>query len=190
MLEKEKWGGLPGQVEQALLDASNRSGIEFSVKSRHSNPGYLQFKVQYAGPLGRNWIKIDITPETPVGKVLEKPLTQAYSDYPDFTVSVESPEEILAQKLRALVERKKVRDYYDVWKLCGLQVDKAAVSGLFRKKLEIKGIPWNGLKDIFPVDIIETLKSYWERELVRLVQPVPDMDAVLKELKKELLWLE
>jgi hypothetical protein len=185
----QRWESLPDQIQDALDRTSARSGIALAVRSRHSNPGYLQLKIQYSGPLGKNWLKVDVTPEPPTGRVLSKPLSRSYSDYPDFTVTVESLEEIFAQKLRALVQRKKVRDYYDVWRMGQVQVDKTEVARLFAGKLKVKGIRWNGLQDVFPPDLEITLAGYWEKELGRLVYPVPAMNTVLEQLKGTLRWL-
>ena len=185
----EKWEGLPGQVPQALNKVTAKSGIELNIKSQHSNPGYVQLKIQYTGPLGKNWLKVDITPEPPIGKVLSKSLSRSYSDYPDFTVRVESLEEIFAQKLRALVQRKKVRDYYDIWKMGEQKVNQAVVAKFFVKKLKAKEIRWNGLQDVFPPDLQTILEGYWEKELGRLVWPVPEMNSVLAQLKTNLNWL-
>ena len=185
----EKWGGLPEQIPKALNKVTAKSGVELNIKSQHTNPGYLQLKIQYSGPLGRNWLKVDITLEPPIGEVLSKSLLRSYTDYPDFTVKVESLEEIFAQKLRALVQRKKVRDYYDIWRMTEQKVDKAQVARLFVEKLRNVGIKWNGLQDVFPPDIELILAGYWEKELGRLVWPVPEMSKVLVRLKADLIWL-
>ncbi|MCX5638707.1 MAG: nucleotidyl transferase AbiEii/AbiGii toxin family protein [Planctomycetota bacterium] len=184
-----KWKRLPGRIPKALEEATARSGVQLAIKSQHSNPGYLQVKIQYSGPLGKNWLKVDVTPEYPIGKVLNKPLSRSYSDYPDFTVRVESLEEIFAQKLRALVQRKKVRDYYDIWKMGEQKIDQAVVAKFFVKKLKAKEIKWDGLQDVFPPDLETILKGYWEKELGRLVWPVPPMSSVLAQLKTNLNWL-
>ena len=118
------WQAVPQHIPSALEEATEQSGVGLTIKSRHTNPHYLQLKVQYTGPLGKNWLKIDVTPEPPIAQVHSLPLSALYSDYPDFRVTVESLEEILAQKLRALVERKKVRDFYDVWRMCRLAIDR------------------------------------------------------------------
>lgn len=185
----EKWEGLLGQIPQALNKVTAKSGIELSIKSQHSNPAYLQLKIRYSGPLGKNWLKVDVTLEPPIGEVLSKSLSRSYSDYPDFLVQVESLEEIFAQKLRALVQRKKVRDYYDIWRMTEQEVDKVQVVRLFVEKLRTAGIKWNGLRDIFPSNIEGILAGYWEKELGRLVWPVPEMSSVLARLKAELNWL-
>jgi len=178
-----EWLGLLEQMSDALSEVTEKSGIGLAVKSRHANPGYMQLKIQYDAVLGKNWVKVDVTPERPVAKVLSKPLSHQYSDYPRFQVRVECLEEILAQKLRALVERRKSRDYYDVWRMLELEFDQAKVKTLFRQKCAVKGIQFQGLSDFFPVDLRDILRGYWERELGRLVHPVPDMEAVLEELQ-------
>lgn len=186
----ERFNKVQDLILQRLEQVSEESRIGLAVKSRHSNPGYLQLKIQYSGPLGKNWLKVDLTPEPPIGKVFLKPLSRSYSDYPSFKVRVESLEEIFAQKLRALVERKKVRDYFDVWKMNDLKVDRIEVTRMFAEKLKVKGLRWYGLRDVFPPDLRTILTGYWKRELGRLVWPVPDMNAVLKQLKAGLNWLE
>ena len=182
--------GVSEMIEEALERAAAASGLELTVVSRHTNPGYVQLKVRYAGPLGRNWLKVDVTPESPIAAVQPLPLSQAYSDYPPFLVPTESLEEILAEKLRALVERKKVRDYYDVWRMTQLDLDRAQARALFHEKLAVKSIVSAGTEVIFPPDLAATLADYWERELGRLVHPVPNLEEVLKGLRHGLDWLE
>lgn len=185
----EGWDELPEQIQEKLNEVAAKSGIGLAVKSQHSNPGYLQLKIQYTGPLGKNWLKVDVTLDPPIAKVLNKPLSRSYSDYPDFTVKVECLEEIFAQKLRALVERKKVRDYYDIWRMTQQNVEQARLARLFAEKLKAKDIRWGGLKDVFPSDLEAVLSGYWEKELGRLVWPVPEMGDVIRQLRKGLGWL-
>jgi predicted nucleotidyltransferase component of viral defense system len=176
-------------MSEALSEVAAKSGIGLTIKSQHSNPGYLQLKIQYSGPLGKNWLKVDVTLDPPIAKVLNKSLSRSYSDYPDFKVRVEGIEEIFAQKLRALVERNKSRDYYDIWKMGGQEIDQAELARLFVKKLKAKGLKWHGLQDVFPSDLEAILSGYWEKELGRLVWPVPEMNDVLGQLRANLGWL-
>jgi len=185
----EGWEELPSQILGALKEPTAGSGIGLAIKSQHSNPGYLQLKIRYEGPLGKNWLKVDVTLEPPIGRVFSRPLSRSYSDYPGFTVRVESLEEIFAQKLRALVQRKKVRDYYDVWKMGEQKVNKTELTRLFVEKLRVKEIKWDGIRDIFPSDLEVILEGYWEKELGRLVWPIPEMRTVLSQLKANLNWL-
>lgn len=162
------------------------SGIKLVLKNQHSNLEYLQVKIQYEAMLGKNWIKIDITRETPIDKISNHKLSQTYSDYPSFKVMVESIEEIGAEKIRSLVERKKCRDYYDVWQLMKLKPHKAKLKTLLVKKFRYKEIDVKGFEDIFPKNLSEILEGYWLRELGRLIHPVPEMEKVLNELRNHL----
>jgi predicted nucleotidyltransferase component of viral defense system len=162
------------------------SGIRLVLRSSHSNPDYLQLKIQYDAVLGRNWIKVDVTRELPIGGVLSRKLSQTYSDYPSFKVRVENVEEIGAEKIRSLVERKKCRDYYDVWQLMKLKPETDRLKKMLARKFEYKGIKIRGLEQIFPADLPEILRGYWHRELGRLIYPVPELEAVIHELKSNL----
>ena len=177
-------------VEEAIKIVERESGLKFRLKSRYQNIGYLQLKIQYQAILGKNWVKIDITRE----KVLDNPLVEmvkkSYSDYPEFSVKVMSIEEIFAEKLRALIERNKSRDYYDIWRMLELKVDNEKLRKLFLMKCRVKQIEFKNLDQLLPRNIEETLQPYWERELSRLVFPIPDLKTVIYELKKGLEFLQ
>ena len=162
------------------------SGIKLSPKSHHSNPDYLQLKIQYDAVLGRNWVKVDVTRESPIDAVKGRKLSQSYSDYPVFRIRVESVEEIGAEKVRSLIERKKCRDYYDVWQLLKLKLDRNKLKNLIAGKFEYKAIRMKGMDDIFPKDLTGILEGYWNRELGRLIHPMPELETVIRELKNHL----
>lgn len=128
------------------------SRIRLALKSSHSNPEYLQLKLQYDAVLGRNWIKVDVTREAPIDRVSSRKLSQVYSDYPLFRIRAESVEEIGAEKIRSLVERKKCRDYYDVWQLMKLKLDRDRLRKLLEGKFKYKGIDLNVAKTLVVFD--------------------------------------
>ncbi|MGB9701027.1 MAG: nucleotidyl transferase AbiEii/AbiGii toxin family protein [Thermodesulfobacteriota bacterium] len=171
-------------LPEIFQEIEKTSQIKLILKSRHSNPDYLQLKIQYDAVLGKNWVKVDVTREMPVDTFNERKLSRAYSDYPSFLLRIESVEEICAQKIRSLVERKKCRDYYDVWQLMKLKLDMKKMRKLTKKKFEYKGIAIRGLEDILPSDLFELLEGYWDREVGRLVYPVPNLKTVIKELRE------
>jgi len=174
-------------ITQSLTEVFQRvesqSGIKMTLKSQYSNPQYLQLKIQYQAILGKNWIKVDVTREKAF-EVRSENLKRTFSDYPPTKISVESPEEIAAQKLRALLERKKSRDFFDVWKLLDF-VDLKHTRELFLQKCKIKGLEFS-LERMFPAHLKEVLEPYWKRELSRLVYPVPELDVVLRDLRDQL----
>jgi len=183
------FGNVLGNLDETFKRIEEPSGIRLALRSHHSNPDYLQLKIQYEAVLGKNWIKVDVTRELPIDTVLERRLTRTYSDYPAFKVRVESVEEIGAEKIRSLLERKKCRDYYDVWQLMKLKLRRDKLKRLLARKLQYKGIKIKGLEEVFPPDLSEILKGYWDRELGRLSYPVPELEDVLCELKNDLKTL-
>jgi len=55
----------------------------------HSNPGYLQSKFRYAGPISEATAKIEISREEEIGKTVTMRIPRHY-DYPEFSVKVYS----------------------------------------------------------------------------------------------------
>ena len=108
--------------EEIFKLIEKKSGTKLNLKSKFSNPDYLQLKIQYSAIIGRNWVKVDITKSDLVEEPVKKSVKRIYSD----------------------------------------------------------------MNQIFPKDLKETLLPYWERELGRLVYPLPDLELVLKELRKTL----
>ena len=184
------FSAITDKISGILDKISRESRIKFRLKSKFSNPLYLQFKIGYDAVIGKNWIKVDATKETVLDKVEKKKLNQSYSDYPSFFTNVESIDEIFSEKIRSLIERTKCRDYFDVWKLCSTDFDKKKVRELFLEKCKIKEIQFNGIDEIFPDDIAGILMPYWNKELGRLLNPLPDPETVLSELKTKLNFLE
>jgi len=177
--------------ETAFSAAKNKSGIDFNLKSQFSNPDYLQLKIQYKGVIGKNWIKVDVTRDDLVDQPLVKPVYPEYSDYVPFEVKVESLEEIFTSKLRSIVERQKCRDYFDLWKLSQMDFNKSRIIDLIKEKFAVKGIPVEKLeiKQLFPPNLEDILAPYWEKELGRLIAPLPEMKTVISDLKDMLAGL-
>ena len=182
-----EWDDLKHPLPKLLKALAKECGIDFRLANVFGNPGYLQLKIQYAGPIGRNWIKVDIRKDDLVDTPENKKVARAYSDYPDFTLRVENLAEICASKIRTLIERRKCRDYFDLWKLLGLEIDVERMKRILPKKLAVKGLTTVDLVRMFPDDLPETLQPYWDRELSRLVEPVPEMSVVLEELRQRLM---
>ena len=73
-----------------------KSGIKLNIKSEHTNPGYIQFKLQYKSSLEhKNFVRIDINKDINLEKPLKKSLKNVYSDYPKFKIKVKSLSNII-----------------------------------------------------------------------------------------------
>lgn len=161
------------------------SGIAMALRSKpFTNPNYVQTRFQFTGPISRNTVKIEFSKEGFIGEVVQKTVPQVF-DYPSFAVRVYSLENILAEKMRTLIERGKVKDYYDVWKMLKVEkFDPIRVKGLFLQKCSAKGVAFTSLDQIFPPDLPETLKPYMKVGLTRLTtEPLPPLQTMLEELK-------
>lgn len=104
------------QVFEVLL---GESGIDYSLESFHIADGAAIANAQFYGPLNfPNRIRHDITLKEKM--VLEpqwRPIKTRFSDLPEFKVLTYSLDEILAEKIRSIMQRGYSRDYYDVWRL-------------------------------------------------------------------------
>ncbi len=89
--------------------------MTFSEKP-YVNPGFLRVRARYDGPITRGTIKIEVSREAFIGDTERVNVTKMY-DYPEYEILVYSINNILAEKMRAIIERGAVRDYYDVWRL-------------------------------------------------------------------------
>lgn len=179
---KTDFGEIIEILENKILPfLENESGIKFQVQSKFNNPAYLQFKIQYLGVLGfKNFIKIDISRSKTIEKPIFKKVKNIYSDYPEFEVKVKTLDEIFAAKVRTLLERTRCRDFFDLWKLLDY-VETNKIKRLVLSKCEKDKIDFKKL-----LQKSKELEEYWQKEMPRLVYPVPDLDTVLEELRKRL----
>jgi len=84
-------------------------------------------------------------------------------DIPEFEVLVYSPNDILVEKLRSILQRGKARDYYDVWRLM--------------KEKEFN------LDLIFDENRLSEAKKFWTISLARLTKNLPDFESVVNDLR-------
>ena len=64
--------------------------------------------------------------------------------------------------------------------------DKKIFSILVERKFQYKEMEIKGPAEIFPPDLPEILSGYWDRELGRLIYPLPEMETVIHELESHL----
>lgn len=105
-------------------------------------------------------------------------LVPAYREVPSFEVSIMDERKIMAEKIRAMVTRKKARDVYDIWFLIkrGVKPD----TGLVNRKLKIYEMEYS--REAF-VESMSAKRGFWESDLKGLIiGPLPDFDRVRKEI--------
>ncbi len=168
------------QVEQT-------SHIRLTTKMLHKPNGYARIRAQFTGPLAYpGMIFMDLSFDEPLcldperRNILAEPFLsegQKVLAYP--------LEELLAEKIRSLLERGKSRDYYDVWRLLkekASELDFNLLGNVLTKKLMHKHLTITSINDFLPKDT-NTLKQYWASELEQQINQLPPLDAVIKELQ-------
>lgn len=151
--------------------------ISYEIYSEKEFEGNLRFEIRFKGPLfqgdarSTNTLKIDFNKRKVKNKTV-KVVQKLFSDAPLFSIVVLDEKEILAEKIRALINRAEPRDLYDVWMFLskGIKIDKKI---LFLKLKEEKS-KLSNLK--FPS------KEEYERDLKNLVNVLPSYEQVKKEI--------
>jgi len=112
-------------------------------------------------------------------KILLAPVTKRispiYEDLPFYSLSAMSIEEILAEKVRALLTRNKARDLYDLFYLAIKDVDVRV--DVIEKKLEYYDMHLD--RDALKKSIFDK-KKIWKPELRPLTPQLPDFEEVEK----------
>jgi predicted nucleotidyltransferase component of viral defense system len=163
------------------------SQVQLTTKMVHKPDGYARVRTQFIGPLSYpGMIFMDLSFDEPLcldpepRKVLAAP-------YPseEQKVLAYPLEELLAEKMRSLLERGKSRDYYDVWRLLkehSSSLDLELLGKVLQKKLSHKGLTMTGIGDLLPQDT-RVLKRYWDKDLGQQIIPLPSLEDVIEELR-------
>ncbi len=156
-------------------------------------------RIGYRGPLGRVGdaprIKLDLTDDERV--VLDPDRRQVrhpYSDCPadGIVVTTYSFEEVFAEKVRALAERLRPRDLYDVvdlYRRRELEPDRTAILSTLQQKCEFKAIPVPTLQLIRESPLVGELRAAWEQMLAHQLPELPPFDSFWSELPEVFAWL-
>jgi predicted nucleotidyltransferase component of viral defense system len=184
----------------------DESGIELPDPVRsfeiYANPrGHksAQGRLGYRGPLQRRGdlprVRLDLTDDERLVRSGERRhVHHPYSDEPDNGIEVLSYcfEEVFAEKLRALAERERPRDLYDVIHLHRHQTgtDRTSVREILRAKCEFKGIVVPNFAILGASPHHAALRADWEQMLAHQLAELPPFDAFWSELPALFAWLE
>ena len=189
-------------VERVLDRVNQESGIDFSVRppacrirpSRASAEGRLYYRGPRGTP-GPARIKLDLTRDEVVAR---PPVLRAIShDYPD---NLPEPaqarcygfEEVFAEKLRAMGERSRPRDLYDIVNLFrrpDFRPHAALVREILALKCSSKGIPVPSFESIRTSPMFDELEAEWANMLDHQLRALPDFEHFFAELPRVFEWL-
>lgn len=120
---------------------------------------------------------------------IERKIIHNYSDTELIvnTIPCYSIEEVLAEKMRALIQRNRgeARDYFDLWyiKTHINEIDWQGVKEAFFKKCIFKNIVFNDVSDLFKPERMKQVAITWDKRLSHQLQTQVDRNSVMNELE-------
>lgn len=190
-------------IQRVLERVHDESGIDFSIrplKFKHADKYlYTEGSIYYRGP--RNSpsparIKLDISGLEKIAcPTVLREISHPYSDpLPESSkVRCYAFEEVYAEKLRAMGERGRPRDLYDIvllYRRRDLSAEPKVIKSVLDKKCKFKGISVPSLDGIQNAVTKSELVSGWENMLGHQLQVLPPFDAFWDELPNIFNWLE
>ncbi|MFQ6047503.1 MAG: nucleotidyl transferase AbiEii/AbiGii toxin family protein, partial [Gemmatimonadales bacterium] len=146
-------------------------------------------------------VMLEISFDEPVLKpVQERQVIHEYGEPLHVTMQVYALEEIIAEKLRAILQhvealeqrgwaRSRARDYYDLWRVLRAyreQLDLFEFPSFLERKCAVRGVSFSGPKDFFQEPMLSHVERSWEQWLGPLVPTLPPFDTVIGELHSQI----
>ena len=165
----------------------------FTIRARFPWQGRLQTRIM-----------VEVTLDEPVLRPPEKRLVMhEYGEPLSAQVQVYSLEEIVAEKLRALLQqaemferrgwsRSRARDYYDLWRVLGEYGDSMNLEGfdsMLREKCSVRAVSFTRTDDFFHDPMLAYVEETWEQWLGPLVPGLPSFDTVINGLRPQIAAL-
>lgn len=187
----------------SVLDRVNQeSGIDFSVLSprlRNRPNGSGEGRIYYRGP--RNApssasIKIDLSStEIVVRPPVLREIGHSHADQLPQPCQVRcySFDELFAEKLRAMGERSRPRDLYDIVNLFrrpDLRAHPKLIRDALREKCETKGVSVPTIESVASSPFRAELESEWSNMLAHQLAALPPFEHFWGELPDLFAWLE
>lgn len=194
------------EVIEALMPILDRigqeSGIDFTVRAptlRTRPVGRsAEGRVYYRGPRDAPSpasIKLDLTKD----ELLVRPpvLRPISHDYPEVLpepahVRCYGFEEVFAEKLRAMGERARPRDLYDIVNLFrrpDFRQHADLIRDILGQKCAAKGIPVPSVEAISASPMFGELQTEWGNMLAHQLQALPEFDQFWNEMPRLFAWL-
>jgi predicted nucleotidyltransferase component of viral defense system len=166
------------RLRSVLQQITEEAGIDFSVEplrlQESSDGRYCEGRVFYRGPLGaRNpsRIKVDLsTHEKVVRPTVLRPIAHPYPDVLPSPAMVRCYlfEELFAEKIRAMGERARPRDLYDIiylFRRPDFRRYPEVIRAVLAEKCESKGIAVPTHESVLILPQQQELESEWENML-------------------------
>jgi predicted nucleotidyltransferase component of viral defense system len=149
-------------------------------------------------------LKVEITIDEPIFlEPVRRPILHDFPESMSGEMAVYSLEEIVAEKLRALLQSlsriedrgwgtgRVPRDYYDLWYLLKhVDLSGAQLVDLTRRKSIHRNVDAKSADDFFSPPLQEIARRQWEKQLRIFVPTAPPAEVVLEEARTHVrrLW--
>ena len=145
-------------------------------------------------------VMIEVTVDEPVLRPVERrKVIHEYGEPLEAEVQVYSLEEVIAEKLRAILQqadmferrgwsRSRARDYYDLWQVLGTyreQMDLTDFRSLVHQKCALRGVAFEGPEDFFHSRMLAYVGDTWAQWLGPLVPGLPSFETVIDSLRPQ-----
>ncbi|OGP18746.1 MAG: hypothetical protein A2V21_312300 [Deltaproteobacteria bacterium GWC2_55_46] len=135
--------------------------------------------------------------------VQERKVIHEYGEPFDTQVRVYALEEIVAEKLRAILQhiekldergwsRSRARDYYDLWRILGSYKDQMDFSGFapfLMEKCAVRSVAFKSSEDFFQATMLAYVEKTWDQWLGPLVPGLAPFKTVIEELRPQIAEL-
>lgn len=183
--------------ETGIVCPADQVSIEMVRNNR--NGITVQGKIGFIGPLGRKGnvpkVKFDLTAdEILVHEPVVNDMFHQFSDKPETGIKAlcYSYEELFAEKIRALTERARPRDLYDVIHLYHNRDNLSSVESVrdvLKQKCAFKRIEPPSIDSIVNHEKIAELEAEWAHMLKHQIAVLPALHHYLDELDVFFNWL-
>jgi predicted nucleotidyltransferase component of viral defense system len=182
-------------VEQASgLELTGRAPVVRLRPDGRSAVGRIYYRGLRGTP-GEARVKLDLTYDELVAEpTVARLVTHAYEDElpAPATVRCYPFAEVFAEKLRALGQRTRPRDLYDVvnlYRRADVHGDRELVLSILERKCEYKAIPVPTLDAVTAPEKVADLRGDWASMLDHQLPALPPVDEFLDTLAELFAWI-
>lgn len=190
-------------IKRVLDKVHDESGIDFSVAAPifkyfdkfNSTQGSIYYRGPRNAPSAAR-IKLDLSGiEKVVCPTVFRGISHGYSDALPNPAQVRcyAFEEVFAEKIRAMSERGRPRDLYDIvllFRRRDLQAEPGLIKKVLRQKCETKNLPYPTLESIQNAETKDELISEWGNMLGHQLQALPPFEQFWEDLPSIFDWLD
>jgi predicted nucleotidyltransferase component of viral defense system len=190
-------------IDEVLSGVDDASGIDFSVETPRLKlrPGgrTAEGRIYYRGPRGAPQparIKLDLSADEVLARPpVLRPIAHAFPDELPAPAEVRCYgfEELFAEKIRAMGERSRPRDLYDIVNLFrreDLRLEQELIRSTLELKCESKGIAMPTHGEISSSPLRAELEAEWANMLGHQLPVLPPFEQFWEEAGVLFQWLE